>query len=238
MNLEQVRAKQRAAETHRVSTEALRALVDSFNANEDTLKSAIEREFGELALKIRFPIFYGISGFKVEVPHSGRSVTVDVWSSLYFNEGLLRSEFQRPRGGGKNELVVVPPSPMKLPVEIQRPSGLRSWSIWWRGPGDNKRLAKLVVEAFRGGTGPEEVAVISDNCFVATVIFGEHSREVAVFRRWRDDYLLGSSTGRILVKSYYRLGPRVAGVCSRHRVVKGLVRRGLSILCDLLTNHS
>ncbi len=52
-------------------------------------------------------------------------------------------------------------------------------------------------------------------CFVATVVFGEYAPELATFRAYRDEVLLPSAVGSLLVRFYYQCGPGIARRLSR-----------------------
>ena len=49
-----------------------------------------------------------------------------------------------------------------------------------------------------------------DNCFIASVIFGEGSREVRMLRHFRDGVLLDYRLGRVFTNLYYTHGPLLA----------------------------
>lgn len=61
----------------------------------------------------------------------------------------------------------------------------------------------------------------SGPCFVATCVYGGQAAwQVNEFRRFRDEFLIGTRTGRIVVGLYYRIGPCLANAIShRPRVI-------------------
>ncbi len=51
-----------------------------------------------------------------------------------------------------------------------------------------------------------------EGCFVSTLVFNylgkdDNCQELNTLRKFRDEYLLASSEGRVMVESYYRLAP-------------------------------
>lgn len=67
-------------------------------------------------------------------------------------------------------------------------------------------------------------------CFIATVAFGEDAKELAAFRRFRDERLLPHAPGRLLVRAYYAFGPRLAVSVAKRPRLRGSVRRALSLV--------
>jgi len=65
-------------------------------------------------------------------------------------------------------------------------------------------------------------------CFVATAAYGSPlARDVRALSAVRDQYLLTNSLGRSFVSLYYRHGPKLADLISRHPFLKSVVRTGL-----------
>ena len=65
-------------------------------------------------------------------------------------------------------------------------------------------------------------------CFIATAAYGTSlSEEVDILRQFRDEFLKTSPVGRALVAVYYKLSPPLAGLISRHRTLRALVRECL-----------
>ena len=85
---------------------------------------------------------------------------------------------------------------------------------------------KIVLPPTRSSVG---------NCFVLTACFGDEEHSVVQdFRRFRDDYLMRYSSGRLIISLYYRIGPTLASFVRRYpqlmaflRVFFGLVQRVL-----------
>ena len=79
------------------------------------------------------------------------------------------------------------------------------WHLDIALPGGQGVSVTFRVSTVGGGGGS------STGCFVATAAHGdEDAREVRVLRRFRDDYLLASESGRSFVRAYYEHGPAAA----------------------------
>lgn len=74
----------------------------------------------------------------------------------------------------------------------------------------------------RGGDG---------GCFIATASFGTPmAEEVAVLKKFRDEYLMSNRAGRAFVRFYYRYGPTLADYLRIHEGARAAVRLGLKPL--------
>lgn len=62
-------------------------------------------------------------------------------------------------------------------------------------------------------------------CFIATTCYGDYDAlEVLVLRQFRDEILLKSSLGRMLVRFYYFVSPSLARVITKSGWLKTLIR--------------
>lgn len=76
-----------------------------------------------------------------------------------------------------------------------------------------------------------EILPIEDKkCFIATVVYGSDSPEIAKLRQWRDDWLIKYAIGRLFVKYYYKIGPVIAHYISKSKFSKKIVKTILDIL--------
>ncbi|MDD5454912.1 MAG: endo-1,4-beta-xylanase [Candidatus Ratteibacteria bacterium] len=74
-----------------------------------------------------------------------------------------------------------------------------------------------------GSDGGSSSAVKS--CFIATACYGTPmAKEVKVLSRFRDEYLMDNSFGRIFVAAYYKVSPQIASFICEHPYLKTLVR--------------
>lgn len=68
-------------------------------------------------------------------------------------------------------------------------------------------------------------------CFIATAAYGSGmAKEVVVLRDLRDNVLLQTSVGRILVKFYYEISPPIVNYIGKHEIVRTAVRFALTVL--------
>lgn len=66
----------------------------------------------------------------------------------------------------------------------------------------------------------------SSGCFIATACYGDYNcTEVLTLRQFRDDFLLQTKAGRLLVATYYEVSPPIAFRISRSEFWKHAVRR-------------
>jgi hypothetical protein len=74
---------------------------------------------------------------------------------------------------------------------------------------------------------PSEVmGLLSDKkCFIATAAYGSDlDSHVTVFRKFRNEFLLSSSLGKLFVKIYYRLSPPLAQLISQNELLRTVAR--------------
>lgn len=64
-------------------------------------------------------------------------------------------------------------------------------------------------------------------CFIATAVYGPTAPETCFLRGWRDSRLLPTVAGRMCVRLYYAISPRLAAVLLRHPRLARPVRRML-----------
>lgn len=64
------------------------------------------------------------------------------------------------------------------------------------------------------------------NCFIATSCYGDYDAyEVIVLRIYRDEKLMKTITGRLVVKAYYNLSPFLAHKIDKSKKLKDLTRK-------------
>ena len=76
----------------------------------------------------------------------------------------------------------------------------------------------------------------SSSCFIATQVYGENAEETNLLRRFRDEKLLGTYLGRLLVAVYYRISPSIADFISDKPRLKKTIKRPLDIIVRKLNN--
>ena len=62
-------------------------------------------------------------------------------------------------------------------------------------------------------------------CFIATAAYGTPlAREVDTLRKFRDQYLLTNSVGKIFTQCYYQYSPPLARLIAHHGILRGMTR--------------
>ena len=75
-------------------------------------------------------------------------------------------------------------------------------------------------------------------CFVATAIYGADAPETQALRAWRDQRLMPSAAGRVLVAIYYRLSPLALALIAPLPGARTLIRRLLDQFYRRVAPHS
>lgn len=85
---------------------------------------------------------------------------------------------------------------------------------------------------------PKLPTTTKSGCFVATAVYGDpESPQVYTLRRWRDEALQPTTTGRAFIKFYYRFGPTWANVVRNSPPLMGAVRVCLDWFVDRLNTQ-
>jgi len=75
----------------------------------------------------------------------------------------------------------------------------------------------------------------SGGCYVATAVYGSYDApQVWVLRRWRDNSLLKSSVGRVIVRGYYAVSPSLVARFGDRAWFTSAVRPGIDMFVALL----
>ncbi len=103
----------------------------------------------------------------------------------------------------------------------------------------NKEYNKIYNQLINQGMDTDDAAAKAHShasgsygpCFIATVVYGSpNAEEVIYLQKWRDDWLLPCSIGRLFVKVYYFISPRI--ICAFEG--SKLLRRYTKVLIDNL----
>lgn len=79
----------------------------------------------------------------------------------------------------------------------------------------------------------------SEGCYIATMAYGDYNHpQVMVLRRFRDEMLLSSATGRLFVKFYYWISPKLVRVLSGHERINLAIRHILDFFVDYLNRKA
>ena len=74
----------------------------------------------------------------------------------------------------------------------------------------------------------------SDGCYIATAVYGSYDcSEVWTLRRFRDEVLRASVLGRLFIRSYYAVSPRLV----RHIGSKSLFQKTVKRVLDSFVSH-
>ena len=68
-------------------------------------------------------------------------------------------------------------------------------------------------------------------CFIATAAYGTSmAKEIDVLRKWRDESLTKTKSGRLFVNTYYMISPPIANVISKSKSMRTVTRKLLNPL--------
>jgi cold shock CspA family protein len=78
----------------------------------------------------------------------------------------------------------------------------------------------------------------SNNCFIATAVYGKQSRELVSLRQFRDVKLIKTKAGRSFVGVYYRVSPAIAAFIIKNSTLKSVVKWILDKFLVIINRHS
>ena len=125
--------------------------------------------------------------------------------------------------------------------------------VWWYDFDDSSVTAILTLDNtkatrsdFRVGFDEQGTVTIhrlsrglrrsADPCFVVTAVYGsDRCPEVAALRRFRDEVLLRTALGRLVVRAYYRVGPLAAALLQARPRLRGIVKPALDLFVRALS---
>lgn len=69
----------------------------------------------------------------------------------------------------------------------------------------------------------------SYGCYIATMAYGDYDHpQVLELRRFRDDFLANTIAGRMFIKTYYFISPKLVELLKNHKSVNKLIRKALN----------
>ena len=75
-------------------------------------------------------------------------------------------------------------------------------------------------------------------CFIATAVFDSvNAKEVMILRQWRDEIILKTKFGEIIVKNYYQYSPPIAKIIGRNRVLKSTTKAIIKCFIKIIYNR-
>jgi tetratricopeptide (TPR) repeat protein len=106
-------------------------------------------------------------------------------------------------------------------------------SIWLEQARSSSSISQGHVTSKTGNAG-----TTNDNCFIATVCYGDqYCKEVMILRNFRDTRLMLNNWGRNFIRLYYKYSPHIANWLSRHPMVCSFIRKNvLNTLVKSLKN--
>ena len=69
----------------------------------------------------------------------------------------------------------------------------------------------------------------SEGCFIATQVYGEYAEETNLLRRFRDETLLRTYLGKLLINVYYGISPSISDFIFDKPILKKITRRLLDV---------
>jgi len=92
------------------------------------------------------------------------------------------------------------------------------------------RDGKRIGDSGGGGGGGD-----TGCCYIATAVYGSYDcQEVLVLRRYRDEKLLTSKWGRLLVKLYYKISPSISNKLRHRATLSRLAKKILDSIVSRL----
>lgn len=75
----------------------------------------------------------------------------------------------------------------------------------------------------------------SDGCYIATMVYGDYNHpQVLALRKFRDARLKKSFIGRLFIKFYYSVSPKIVQILSGHDSINKTIRHFLDAFVKLL----
>jgi hypothetical protein len=75
-------------------------------------------------------------------------------------------------------------------------------------------------------------------CYIATMVYGDYDHpQVIILRNFRDEILLKTIFGRLFVKTYYLISPRLVNILKGHSKTNKLIKQGLDKFINYLNRQ-
>lgn len=78
------------------------------------------------------------------------------------------------------------------------------------------------------------VAYSPSKCYVATVCFGENSKETIILRKWRDSHLINTEFGRKFIVFYYKNGEAFAKIAEQNFIAKASSKLIIKLISSIV----
>lgn len=77
----------------------------------------------------------------------------------------------------------------------------------------------------------------SEGCYIATMVYGDYDHpQVMKLRKYRDQVLLKSALGRLFVRFYYWISPKLVKVLSDHDSINAAIREALDKIVETISD--
>lgn len=75
----------------------------------------------------------------------------------------------------------------------------------------------------------------NEACYIATMAYGDYYHpQVKILRKFRDDFLSNSILGRLFIKIYYKVSPKLVKALKNIDLVNLIIRKGLDCFIKML----
>ena len=75
----------------------------------------------------------------------------------------------------------------------------------------------------------------TDGCYIATMAYGSYEHpQVLELRKFRDEILQKNITGRLFIKAYYFISPKLVRILKNKKIINNLIRKGLNQFIKIL----
>lgn len=105
---------------------------------------------------------------------------------------------------------------------------------------ENKKANQEIIDSYvekikKVDSSYEKPTPKSSGCYIATCVYGSYDcPEVWVLRRFRDNVLAENIIGRLFIKFYYAVSPRLVNKFGQNNLVRNIWQKPLDILVSLL----
>ncbi len=97
---------------------------------------------------------------------------------------------------------------------------------------------RLIANTYDSSWVANPSYVSSKSCYIATMAYGDYEHpQVMVLRKFRDDILLNSFIGRLFVKLYYIISPKIVLVLTNQNTTNSFIRKILDKLIENIIKH-
>jgi hypothetical protein len=100
------------------------------------------------------------------------------------------------------------------------------------------QLSSIIDQINYAQTARTSSSRSSGGCYIATMAYGSYDHpQVLILRRFRDQILSQSLTGRLFIKMYYFLSPKLVKLLSGHESINKAIRNTLDKISNHLTHY-